>query len=301
MKIHNQISAVFLCTFALTGCFEEERGVKIGAKNFGESRILAHMMLAMAEKQRLPVDGVVDYASTQAVMEALKRGDIDAYPDYNGTGLVMLGQNPIADGDAATARVKELYEPLGVSWRPRFGFASDYGLVMRAEKAAELRIASMSELVSRASSLTIGIEDDFEKRPLDGFQPMAGRYGLSFGSVDVTPLSDRVDLYEKLLDGKIDVAEIYTTDGQIVDYGLVLLKDDLQFFPAYQATPVASAASLATYSGLGAALDALGGKIDADLMQASAIIASLVYNAANRSEKLPREPLPDPLPPRRDS
>jgi hypothetical protein len=41
--------------------------------------------------------------------------------------------------------------------------------------------------------------------------------------------------------------------------------------------------------------------IDADLMQASAIIASLVYNAANRAEKLPREPLPDPLPPRRDA
>ena len=36
-------------------------------------------------------------------------------------------------------------------------------------------------------------------------------------------------------------------------------------------------------------------------MQASAIIASLVYNAANREEKLPRKPLPDPLPPRRDS
>ena len=45
----------------------------------------------------MPVHGVIDYPSTQAIMEALKRGDIDAYPDYNGTGLVMLGQNPVAD------------------------------------------------------------------------------------------------------------------------------------------------------------------------------------------------------------
>jgi hypothetical protein len=48
-------------------------------------------------------------------------------------------------------------------------------------------------------------------------------------------------------------------------------------------------------------LDSVDHVVEADLMQASAIIASLVYNAANREEKLPREPLPDPLPPRRDS
>ena len=114
------------------------------------------MMAALAEEQGLPVEGVVDYPSTQAILEALKRGDIDAYPEYNGTGLVMLGQNPISDGDAATARVKELYEPLGLSWRSRFGFANDYGLAMRPERAAELDIASMSELVSRAGNLSDG-------------------------------------------------------------------------------------------------------------------------------------------------
>ena len=36
-----------------------------------------------------------------------------------------------------------------------------------------------------------------------------------------------------------------------------------------------------------------------DLMQASAIVASFVYSAANRPEMLPRKPLPKPLPPRR--
>jgi carboxypeptidase Q len=39
----------------------------------------------------------------------------------------------------------------------------------------------------------------------------------------------------------------------------------------------------------------------ADLMQASAIVASFVYDAANRPDKLPRKPLPKPLPPRTDA
>jgi carboxypeptidase Q len=38
-----------------------------------------------------------------------------------------------------------------------------------------------------------------------------------------------------------------------------------------------------------------------DLMQAAAIVASFVYDAANRPEKLPRKPLPSPLPPRSDA
>jgi hypothetical protein len=36
-----------------------------------------------------------------------------------------------------------------------------------------------------------------------------------------------------------------------------------------------------------------------DLMQASAVLASFVYDAATRAEKLPRKPLPRPLPPRK--
>ncbi|MEQ8655660.1 MAG: glycine betaine ABC transporter substrate-binding protein [Kiloniellales bacterium] len=256
-----------LLAVTLAACGEGEQRIKIGAKNFGESRVLAHMMAAVAAEQGLPVAGVVDYPSTQAVMEALKRGDIDAYPDYNGTGLVMLGQNPTADGDAATQRVKQLYEPLGFSWREKFGFANNYGLAMRPERAAELGISTMSELVSHAPELILGVEDDFQTRPLDGLLAMNQRYDLEFAATEVLPLSDRGLLYNQLLDGKLDVVEVYTTDGQISDYDLVILKDDLAFFPVYDASPVARAASLSTHQGFGPALDSLAGKIDSDTMQ----------------------------------
>ncbi|MEM7547938.1 MAG: glycine betaine ABC transporter substrate-binding protein [Pseudomonadota bacterium] len=251
----------------VAGCDEAEDQITFGAKNFGESRVLAHMMAEIARSEGLPVAGVVDYETTQAIQEALKRGDIDAYPEYNGTGLVMLGQNPMTDGEAATTRVKELYEPLGFSWRAKFGFANNYGLVMRAERVAELGVTSMTELVSRAGNLSIGVEDDFTKRPLDGFEPMRQRYGFAFGSITEVPLSERASLYDQLIDGSLDVIEGYTTDGQIADYGLVVLEDDLKFFPVYDASPVARAAALSVHPGLGPALDALAGKIDGAMMQ----------------------------------
>lgn len=254
--------------FLLAGCSEEENSIRIGSKSFGESRILAHMMAAVATEQGLPVDGVVEYENTPAILEALKRGDIDAYPEYNGTGLVMLGQSPMADGDAATARVKEVFEPLGISWRERVGFANNYGLAMLPDRADELGLTSMTDLVARSSEVTLGIEDDFDDRPLDGLNPMVQRYGFEFASVEQVPLDDRGRLYDLLLDGKVDVIEVYTTDGQIADYSLTLLEDDLTFFPVYELAPIVRMSSLSEFPELGGTLDALGGKFSDAEMQA---------------------------------
>lgn len=267
MKKRFYLSLMALLLALLAGCGGESASIKIGAKNFGESRILAHMAAALAQEQGLPVAGVVDYPDTPTIIEALKRGDIDAYPDYNGTGLVMLGQNPMTDGDAALARVRELYEPLGISWRPRLGFANNYGLIMRPERAAELGISSLSELVNASPELTLGVEDDFQNRPLDGLVPMNQRYGFDFANTEVVPLAERGSLYNRLLDGELDVVEGYLTDGQIADYGLMVLEDDLGFFPVYEASFVARAASLSEFSNFGAALDALADRIDAASMQ----------------------------------
>lgn len=253
--------------FLLTACDDATPDVRIGAKNFVESRILAEMIQALAEEQGVPTSGIVDYPTTQSIMAAIEEGSVDIYPEYNGTGLVMLGQNPMTDGDAATARVRELYDPLGLTWLDGFGFANNYGLAMRADRAAELGVETISDLVPSADSLSIAVEDDFPARPLDGLEPLSLRYGMQFGTVDVVPLDDREQVYDKLLRGEADVAEVYTTDGQLAEYGLIVLKDDLNFFPIYEALPLARADVLSRYPALGSAIASLSGKITPELMQ----------------------------------
>jgi TRAP-type uncharacterized transport system substrate-binding protein len=138
---------------------------------------------------------------------------------------------------------------------------------MRKDRASELGLSSITDLVARAGELNLGIEDDFQRRPLDGLTPLLARYGMAFRSVDTVKLDNRANLYDKLLDGDVDVAEIYTTDGQLAEYDLMVLQDDLTFFPVYEAAPLARADALAKHKNLGAALSALDGKIDAATMQ----------------------------------
>ena len=251
----------------LASCEEASDSLRIGSKNFGESQILGEMIAALAEHAEIPVTRRTNLGDTLVNLEALKSGDIDVYPEYNGTGLVMLGQPAMSDGDEAMERVRELYEPLGLVWGERFGFENNYGLAMREGLASELGVETISDLVGQAGDLAIGLDENFAERPLDGFEAMTARYGMEFGGVEIVPSDERIALYDRLLAGEIDVTEVFTTDGQIADLDLRVLEDDLDFFPVYQAAPLMRSDALARHPGLSDALDRLAGELDAQTMQ----------------------------------
>ena len=256
-----------LALVLLASCDEARDSLKVGSKDFGESRILAEMMAALAEHEGVAVTRRTGIGDTMVNLEALKSGDIDLYPEYNGTGLVMVGQPALADGDEAMERVRDLYEPLGLVWGQRLGFENNYGLAMREGRAEELGVETISDLVGEAPSLAVGLDENFAERPLDGFQALSARYGMEFGEVEVVDPADRTALYDRLLAGEIDVTEVFTTDGQIADLGLRLLEDDLGFFPVYQAAPLMRADAMVRFPELRAALDRLDGLLDAGTMQ----------------------------------
>ena len=96
MTMHRAGALLAALCLLLAAC-DDRSTVTVGSKNFGESNVLAHMFAILAEERGIDVAGPVEYPTTQSVLEALKRGDVDIYPDYNGTGLVMIGQNPMAE------------------------------------------------------------------------------------------------------------------------------------------------------------------------------------------------------------
>ena len=259
--------ALLLPAMLLSACEEAEGTLRIGSKDFGESRILAEMMAALAEHQGIPVTRRIGLGDTLVNLEALRSGEIDLYPEYNGTGLVMVGQPPLTDGDAAMERVRALYEPLGLVWGDRLGFANNYGLAMREGRAEELGVETISDLVGEAGALAIGLDQEFAERPLDGFEPLTARYGMEFGEVEMVEPGARTSLYDLLLAGEADVVEVFTTDGQIADLGLRLLRDDLDFFPVYQAAPLYRGEALLRFPELRGAVGRLDGLLDAGTMQ----------------------------------
>ena len=113
-KYYQYLAAALLAAL-LVGCAGEDgKSLRVGAKPFAESMIVAEMIAQLAEAEGIPVERSIPFGLTQKIMEALKQDVLDVYPEYNGTSLIFLGQAPTSDGEASTDRVASLFGPLGL-------------------------------------------------------------------------------------------------------------------------------------------------------------------------------------------
>jgi glycine betaine/choline ABC-type transport system substrate-binding protein len=268
-KFTKYLVTLALCVTIAACSGDDQQSLRVGAKPFAESLILAEMIAQIAESKGIPVERSIPFGGTSKIMEALKQDVLDVYPEYNGTSLTFLGQAPTSDGDASTMRVTELFKPLGLEMTGKFGFSNDYAMVMTRERAAELGVRTIEDL-TRISGFTYAVDGDFVQRPADGLQQMNRRYGITGSNVTTYPEGtegkDKIVL--ALLDGSADVGELFMTDGQIAEYDFLVLADNLAFFPVYEVAPLVRSDALASIPGLSEALQSLAGQITPADMQA---------------------------------
>ena len=74
-------------------------------------------------------------------------------------------------------------------------------------------------------------------------------------------------VYDALSAKKMDIVLGYSTDGRIASYDLVMLEDDLKFFPPYTASVVVSGETLKEYPELKPILLKLQDTIDTKTLQ----------------------------------
>ena len=253
----------------VAGCGERKEVLKVGAKPFTESMVLAEMIAQLAENAGIPVERHIPFGPTNQVMEATKQGIIDVYPEYNGTALIFLGQAPTSDGERSTETVQRLFNPLGVQMAGKFGFSNDYAIVTTKEWAEQHGVTKISDLSNISEPLNFAVDTDFTQRPADGLPQMLRRYGLTANSTVDFPWSDEAkdQIVSRLLDGSSNVAELFVTDAQIAEYDLLILEDDLKFFPLYEVAPLVRSDALQSIPELAGVLSSLEGAIDASSMQ----------------------------------
>jgi osmoprotectant transport system permease protein len=198
----------------------------VGSKRFTESYILGDIAQKVLEDAGFKVDHREGIGSTGIVWTALTSNDISLYPEYTGTITQEILKQPKLD----TAQTETALLKFGVKMSPELGFNDAYGLVMRKDEAAKLHISTIGDLRDHPD-LRCGITPELMGRK-DGWTPLLARYGLKFASVKGI---DHGLGYAAIASGQIDVKDCYTTDAEIKKYDLVVLEDNLHFFPLYRA------------------------------------------------------------------
>jgi osmoprotectant transport system substrate-binding protein len=257
--------------------------VVVGGKNFTEQFLIAEITRQLLEARGFAVIARTGFAS-QGLRREQEVGLVDLYWEYTGTSLVTYNNVREALGpEEAYRRVAALDAAKGLVWLTPSKVNNSYALAMRRSDAARRGVASISDLaalIRGGERLRFASNTEFFIRP-DGLIPLQQRYRFSFEPHDVLRMETDA-IYDVLRHpGSVEVGLVFSTDGRVAAYDLLLLEDDLGFFPSYLLTPVVRQAALDRHPGLAAPLNELSAKLD------NAVIAEL--NAEIAVENRPVE------------
>ncbi|MFC4274606.1 glycine betaine ABC transporter substrate-binding protein [Achromobacter aloeverae] len=238
--------------------------LRVGGKNFTEQLILSSMTAQYLRVKGYPVDLTTGLGST-LMRQALENGQLDVVWDYTGTALVVFNHvKEKLDAGQSYARVKAMDAKKGLAWLRPSAVNNTYALAMPRERAGN-GITTLSQYAQQVRDTpgkrhAFAVDMEFAARP-DGLEPLKQAYDLPLTRRDVIQLDPGL-VYTALRNNQVDAGLVYTTDGRVKGFGLVLLQDDLNYFPAYNAVPVVREETLHAYPELAGQLDALAAQLD---------------------------------------
>ncbi|MFV0395862.1 MAG: glycine betaine ABC transporter substrate-binding protein [Coprobacillaceae bacterium] len=240
---------------------KKEEVINLATKPMSEQYILGEMMKELIEYETDITVNITQGVGggTSNIQPAMEKGEFDMYPEYTGTGWnAVLKKNGLYT-ENQFMELEDLYQQqYDFSWPMLYGFNNTYGLVVRKEIADQYNIETYSDLAAIASQLTFGAEYDFFERE-DGYDALCNAYQLYFNNTIDLDIGLK---YQAINEGKIDVMNIFTTDGQLSESDVVVLTDDKEFYPSYACGLVVRNEILTKYPELDEIFKSLSDSID---------------------------------------
>ncbi len=214
---------------------EGKPAVTLGDKNFTEQYILGELYAQALRAKGYTVNVKGNIGSSEITDKALTSGKIDMYPEY--TGVIVTELAKISDQPKSA---DETYQ-LAKDWENKRGFAllektpffDADGLAVKPEYAQKYGLKTVGDL-KKVDHFVYGGPPENKTR-YQGVVGMKKAYGLD--NFTFKPLSIGLQ-YNALKNGKIDVAAVFTTDGQLKGGTYTVLDDTKGIFGYQNVAPV---------------------------------------------------------------
>ena len=235
---------------AVSNVFADDQTVVIASKNFTESYLLAEIYAQKLETNGFTVERKFGLGGTLVCYEALTNGEIDLYIEYTGTiaqAILKTGGSPSVE--ALNVDLKNQ----GLTLLDSIGFNNTYAVAMKQQLADSRGLQAVSDLANE-NDLKIAFSLEFLNRE-DGWPGLQQAYGLPQNPTGI----EHGLAYQAIDEGKIDITDAYSTDGDLERYRLTTLIDDRGYFPEYFAAPLIRSE---LSDDVQAVLNSLAGQID---------------------------------------
>ncbi|MFF6998508.1 glycine betaine ABC transporter substrate-binding protein [Streptomyces sp. NPDC008313] len=243
----------------------------VTSKEFTEQLILGAIMGIAFEAAGADVLDRTGIQGSIGSREAVKNGDADAAYEYTGTAwITYLGNSkPITDPRRQWEAVRDADAKNGLTWLAPSALDNTYALAMNRANSEKYRTKTLSAVAALSKSdpgaVTLCVESEFANRA-DGLPGMEKAYGMDVPAANITQMDTGI-IYTQAAKGSCTYGEVFTTDGRIKSMHLVVMEDDKQFFPHYNAAPEINTETLKKHPEIAGILDPITKKLDNSVAQ----------------------------------
>ena len=215
--------------------------VTLGAKNFTEQFVLGQLYKQALEAKGFKVNLKNNIGSTEIIDKGLTSGNIDIYPEYIGVGLTAVAHDDktYPSAQAAYSALKKFQEGRGFTLLDETPFTDVDAIAVKPPYAQQHKLKSVADL-KNAGAFKIGAPPEFRTR-FTGLVGMKKVYGIN--NATLVPLTIGVQ-YKALNDGKVQAADVFTTDGQLQSGKYTVLTDPKNIFGFEQVAPIVNKKTL---------------------------------------------------------
>lgn len=210
--------------------------ITVGSAAFPENEIIAEIYIQALEAKDVKVEKKLNIGAREAYIPALENGEIDLLPEYSGNLLLYVDKDATATApeDVVAALGEALPENLEVLEASEAEDKDSLNVTPEfSEKEGVTTIADLKKI----DGLRVASNPEFKERPY-GIPGMEKVYGIT--GVKFTAISDSGGpaTLKALLDGKVDVANIFSTTPSILANKLVTLEDPKNMIASQNVVPL---------------------------------------------------------------
>ncbi|MFJ7078331.1 ABC transporter substrate-binding protein [Streptomyces sp. NPDC098781] len=211
-------------------------GLTIGTANFTENQVLGYLYAAVLKAAGVEVTVRPNLGTREILIPALKGGDIDLLPEYQGALLHYVAPKATATEEGEMQNALTVALPSGLQVLP-YGLAEDSdAFVVTRETAEKYGLTSLADLRKQNGKLVIGAAPEVKKREV-GAVGLKDVYGVEFKEFKSLDSSGPL-VKGALKKGDVDVANLFTTDTDIQANDWVVLTDPKNLIPGQHVVPL---------------------------------------------------------------
>lgn len=215
--------------------------IVVGSQQYYSNEIIAECYAQALEASGRTVRRQFQIGQREVYLAELEAGRVGLIPEYSGNLLQYYDSASAAHSAEEVTSALATTLPSGLRVLAAAAASDQDSYTVTSAFATEHGLSSIADLAKAGTPLRIAANSEFATRP---YGPDGAKRVYGVDGIEVVPVEDSGGplTLKALVDGQVEIADLYTADPSIASNALVVLADPESLILPQQVVPLAGAA-----------------------------------------------------------